>query len=191
MPAPAAGLATLLCRNDTWLESTSPSTFCRKLQNWMRLVTNRWLAGTWVHSSSGGGGTSSDGPRYAHSTPPRSCTGYAVVRTLDLKSDSGGSLGMSTQVPSVSNFQPWYTQRKPFSSLRPKNSDAPRCGQLWLTSPTRPLVSRNETRSSPSKRTRTGSESVVGSSDERANGCQNRLNRSPIGVPRPTRVSRS
>lgn len=36
-----------------------------------------------------------------------------------LKSDSAGPLGMSTQLPSVSNLQPWYTQRKPDSSLRP------------------------------------------------------------------------
>ena len=35
---------------------------------------------------------------------------------------------MSTQRPSASNFQPWYTQRRPHSSLRPKNRSAPRCG---------------------------------------------------------------
>ena len=35
----------------------------------------------------------------------------------------------------TSNFQPWYTQRRPPSSLRPKNSDAPRCGQLFASRP--------------------------------------------------------
>ena len=55
---------------------------------------------------------------------------------LVLKSDSAGSLGMSTHVPSASNFQPWYTQRRPASSLRPKNSEAPRCGQwFWMSRP--------------------------------------------------------
>jgi hypothetical protein len=32
---------------------------------------------------------------------------------------------MSTQRPSTSNFHPWYTQRRPHSSLRPKKSEAP------------------------------------------------------------------
>ena len=45
------------------------------------------------------------------------------------KSDSAGSLGISMHLPAVSNFQPWYTQRRPLSSLRPKKSEAPRCGQ--------------------------------------------------------------
>jgi len=58
--------------------------------------------------------------------PPASTAGYAVMVTLCLKFDSGGSFGMSTQAPVVSNFHPWYTQRSPASSLRPKNIEAPR-----------------------------------------------------------------
>src|SRR5262252_9595841 len=102
----------------------------------MRLVTMRCDSGTWVHSSSGGGGADWLGPRYAHTTPPLSTVGYAFAVTFDLKSDSAGSLGMSTQVPWASNFQPWYTQRRPASSLRPKNSEAPRWGQLFCSNPT-------------------------------------------------------
>jgi hypothetical protein len=49
-----------------------------------------------------------------------------LIRTLFLKLLSAGSDGMSTQAPVVSNFQPWYTQRRPSSSLRPKNIEAPR-----------------------------------------------------------------
>ncbi len=49
--------------------------------------------------------------------------------TLVLKTLSGGSDGMSTQLPAASNFQPWYTHRSPHSSLRPKNIGARRCGQ--------------------------------------------------------------
>ena len=39
--------------------------------------------------------------------PPRSWHGYDTAFTLLLKSDSAGSLGMSMQLPSTSNFQPW------------------------------------------------------------------------------------
>ena len=38
--------------------------------------------------------------------PFRSTHGYATARTLSLKRLSAGSLGMSTQVPHSSNFQP-------------------------------------------------------------------------------------
>ena len=61
---------------------------------------------------------------YAQITPPVSCVGYAVTRTLCLNSYSGSSLGISTHAPLKSNFQPWNTHRKPFSSLRPSHSDA-------------------------------------------------------------------
>jgi hypothetical protein len=44
---------------------------------------------------------------YTQISPPHSRVGYAVARTLFLKSDSGGSLGMSTQWPATSNFRPW------------------------------------------------------------------------------------
>src|SRR5215467_5672124 len=104
---------------------------------------------------------------------------------------SGGSDGMSTQLPAESNFQPWYTQRSPASSLRPKNIGARRCGQYALTSPTEPVVSRNATRSSPSRRTRTGGPSGSGTSSLISAGSQYRRNRLPIGVPGPTRVSSS
>jgi len=55
---------------------------------------------------------------------------------LSLKALSAGSFGMSTHRPDTSNFQPWYTQRIPQSSLRPKKSAAPRWGQLAASSPT-------------------------------------------------------
>ena len=38
--------------------------------------------------------------------PPSSAVGYAVIRTLCLKSFSSGSFIMSTQAPDTSNFQP-------------------------------------------------------------------------------------
>src|SRR5436309_8399033 len=84
---------------------------------------------------------------YAQITPPASRVGYAVCRILCLKLHSAGSFGMSTQVPFTSNFQPWYTQRSPPSSLRPKNSEAPRCGQYRARRPTCPLVLRKAIRS--------------------------------------------
>src|SRR6266496_5645550 len=99
-------------------------------------------------------------------TPAISTHGYAVALTLDLKSDSIGSLGMSTQLPWTSNFQPWYTQRSPLSSLRPKNSDAPRCGQFSATRPTAPSEPRNATNFSPSRLTRTGVQSDDASSED-------------------------
>ena len=41
-------------------------------------------------------------------------------------------------------------QRMPFSSLRPRNSEAQRCGHLWSMTPTRPELSRNAISFSPS-----------------------------------------
>jgi hypothetical protein len=56
---------------------------------------------------------------YVHTTPPRSLQGYALALTLFLKVLSGGSLGMSKHAPATSNFQPWYTQRRPRSWFLP------------------------------------------------------------------------
>src|SRR5215471_21637720 len=95
---------------------------------------------------------------------------------------------MSTQLPSALKAQPWYRQRIAASSLRPKYSDAPRCGQFSCTSPTRPVVSRNATRFSPSSRTRAGAPPGSGTSAVRQAGVQYRRSSSPISVPGPTRV---
>ena len=62
-----------------------------------------------------------------------------------MKSFSGSSLGISKQVPSASNFQPWKIQRKPHSSLRPRNSEAPQWAQNSSSSPTCPLLSGKTT----------------------------------------------
>ena len=91
-------------------------------------------------SRSGSGGRSSRPRAHIHPDDAASLRAGRQSRlTLDLKSDSAGSFGMSMQRPSTSNFQPWYTQRRPLSSLRPKKSDAPRCGQLLWISPTLPV----------------------------------------------------
>src|SRR5262245_28237164 len=94
---------------------------------------------------------------------------------------------MSTQRPDTSNFQPWYGQRRPHSSLRPKKSEAPRWGQLAGRRPTSPRVSRKTTRFSPSRRTFLGGPSGSGRADEGRHGIQYWRSRSPIGVPGPTR----
>jgi hypothetical protein len=97
---------------------------------------------------------------------------------------------MSTHWPETSNFQPWYTQRRPHCSLRPKNSDAPRCGQLLAMKPGLPCESRQAIRSSPRMRTRFGSPS--GSiSQEYTSGSQYWRMSCPAGVPGPTRHSSS
>src|SRR6266851_7954147 len=98
---------------------------------------------------------------------------------------------MSTHWPSASNFQPWYTQRSPHSSLRPRKSEAWRCGQRSSRSPMRPRLSRKATSSSPSSFTRTGGQSGSGSSHPSSAGSQYRRMVAPIGVPGPTRVTRS
>ena len=92
---------------------------------------------------------------------------------------------MSTHAPLTSNFQPWYTHLIPHSSLRPKNSGAPRCGQYESTNPGVPFESRNAIRFSPSSFTRTGGQSAEGISSLRHAGIQNLRNRSPMGVPLP------
>src|SRR5213594_956322 len=121
----------------------------------------------------------------------RSTHGYAVAWIFDLKLLSSGSLGMSTQCPSQLYFQPWYTQRRPSSSLRPKKRDAPRCGQWFWMSPILPDVTRKAMRFSPRSRTRTGAPSRSGSSLVMRAGIQYWRSRSPVGVPRPTRQSSS
>src|ERR1700733_10119261 len=95
---------------------------------------------------------------------------------------------MSTHWPSTLNAHPWYTQRSVAPSLRPKYSDAPRCGQFSSTRPTRPRVSLNATRFSPSSRTRAGGLPGSGISAVRHAGVQYRRSSSPISVPGPTRV---
>ena len=57
------------------------------------------------------------GPMYVHTIPPDSRTGYDVMR---IRWENGcSSERWSTHCPVTSNFQPWYVQRSPHSSLRP------------------------------------------------------------------------
>src|SRR5436190_402906 len=79
----------------------------------------------------------------------------------------------------------------PHSSLRPKKSEAPRCGQCASTTPTCPSLSLKATRSSPSRRSRAGGQSGSGISPGSSAGSQKRRNSSPMGVPGPTRHRRS
>src|SRR6185312_13996990 len=54
-----------------------------------------------------------------------------------------------------------------------------------------PFESRKATRSSPSRRRRTGGQSALGNSSASIAGSQNRRNSSPMGVPGPTRHANS
>ncbi len=125
MPNPASRR----CRNVLCTVSIPPSSPCSQPVGCTTLVTPRCVSGTCVHSICGVGGLESAGPMYVHTIPPNSSVGYAVIFTLSLKLDSAGSEGMSTQSPCTSNFHPWYTQRIPASSFRPKKRLARRCGQ--------------------------------------------------------------
>src|SRR5712691_6066394 len=153
------------------------------------LKTWRWLLGTLSHSKPGSGGTFCFGPMKTQSMPALSSTGYDVSFTFSLYASPSVQLGISTQLPSTSNFQPWYTQRRPHSSLRPKNNGALRCGQKASTMAALPLVSLKAMRSSPRSLSRTGSQSGPGNSSDNNAGIQKRRNNSPIGVPGPTCVS--
>jgi hypothetical protein len=79
------------------------------------------------------------------------------MRSLNV--ELSGSEGMSTQLPSTSYFQPWYEQRSPHSSLRPKKSEAVRWLQNSSRSPIRPRESRKAMSCSPSSFSRTGGQS--------------------------------
>src|SRR5258708_5915914 len=79
-------------------------------------------------------------------------------------------------------------QRMPPSSLRPRNSEAQRCGQRWSMTPTRPALSRNAISFSPSSISRTGAPSRTSSEDCAAGIQYCRIN-SPMTVPGPTCVS--
>src|SRR3954449_11969862 len=81
-------------------------------------------------------------------------------------------------------------QRMPFSSLRPRNSEAQRCGHLWSMTPTRPELSRNAINFSPSSARRIGSPSAFSSDDIAAGTQYCRINSSMI-VPGPTRTRSS
>ena len=111
----------------------------------------------------------------------------AGTRSLNVL--ASGSLGMSTHAPETSNFQPWYTHRRPQSSLRPKYSDAPRWGQCSSTSASRPAVSRKATNRSPSSVTRTGARSASATSHANGAGIQYRRIKRPIAVPGPASVT--
>src|SRR5215212_6257512 len=78
----------------------------------------------------------------------------------------------------------------PFSSLRPKNSEAQRCGHLWSMTPTRPELSRKAISCSPSSISRIGGPSAF-SSDDIAAGSQYCRISLPIVVPGPTRTRSS
>src|SRR5579864_5279758 len=117
----------------------SPSPACSQLHSRCMAVTLYSPSGNILDSMLGRGGGVSRSPIYVHTTPPRSWHGYATARTFVRKSDSAGSLGISTHAPDVANFHPWYTHLRPPSSFLPKNSEAPRCGQLCARRPTRPV----------------------------------------------------
>src|SRR6201996_4108784 len=109
-----------------------------------------------------------------------------------------GSFGMSMQRPSMSYFQPWYTQRRPQFpsrdsrlSLRPKYSDARRCAQCSSSAPSRPSASRHTTSRSPISVTRTGGHCGSATSSASRAGTQNLRRSWPMGVPDPVLVSNS
>src|SRR5882672_9552237 len=79
-------------------------------------------------------------------------------------------------------------QRMPPCSLRPRNSEAQRCGQRWSITPTRPALSRKAISFSPISISRTGAPSRSSSDDFSAGSQYCRIS-SPIAVPAPTRVS--
>ena len=85
---------------------------------------------------------------------------------------SGSTFGMSMHLPSTSYFQPWWMQRRPHSSLRPKNRFERRCAHQGSIKPTRPLLSRKAISSSPITLTRIGGLSGTGISRDSATGSQ-------------------
>src|SRR5437762_3780756 len=78
----------------------------------------------------------------------------------------------------------------PFSSLRPRNKEAQRCGQRWSITPTRPELSRKAINCSPRSNRRSGAPSRS-SSDDIAAGSQYSRISPPITVPGPTRTRSS
>lgn len=74
----------------------------------------------------------------------------------------------------------------PRSWMEPYSSDAPRCTQCACSRPTRPLLSRKATSSSPRIFRKCG---VSVSSMDMQTGCQKLRMYSPVGVPGPTSVS--
>src|SRR5215470_9804557 len=101
-----SSMAKYWCRYEMWAESRLPSIDCTQLQVDSCLPTRHWSGDSESEPKSRKGVMLDSGPMYVHTIPPDSCVGYATAFTLSLKSDSAGSLGMSTHRPVTSNFQP-------------------------------------------------------------------------------------
>src|SRR5205809_1830894 len=93
----------------------------------------------------------------------------------------------ASQLPLAQRFQRVLI----FSLEEPIIGRSPRQQKKASSRPTCPSVSRNAIKSSERMRMRTGAQSGLGSSRERATGSQKRRNKLPIGVPGPVRQSRS
>jgi hypothetical protein len=89
-------------------------------------------SGVGANAGGSNAGISAAGPMYTHTNPPASWDGYVLCLTLLLSVLCAGSDGTSTTLPSTSIFQPWYRQRSPHSSLRPRTRDARRCGTVLV-----------------------------------------------------------
>jgi len=103
-------------------------------------------------------GTGSMSPIQAHTTPRRSSTGYAFVRTLPGMPEPGPSWMQARNWPVPSNVQPWYGQLsvpEPGKRTCPPDRLAPRCGQRSASACALP-PSRQNTMSSPRSRRLTG-----------------------------------
>src|ERR1700730_16423292 len=104
---------TGIWRKEKCAVSIPPSQACAQLHCWSFFETKRWAGGTTENSSSGSTGSCAGGPRYAQTKSPHSRVGYQEAGTRSRNVLSGGIVGISTQRPATSNFQPWYTQRRP------------------------------------------------------------------------------
>src|SRR5689334_20252881 len=160
------------CRLEPGAESIEPSSTCAQLHAACILTIAYLMPGVGAQAGGSNSRISSLGPSHAQTKPPASRTGQDLCFSDFMSAEPSGSEDISTMLPSTSNFQPWYRQRSPHSSLRPKTSEAPRCGQCSGSTPSLPLESRNTTRSSPTSRDLTGAPSASATSSERQTGSQ-------------------
>ena len=107
MTARAPAPTIRLCRNEKCAVSMPPSHDCAQLHCWS-FFDDEPVAGRQQRElDSGKAGGAPGGPKYAQTNRPTRAWGSASADPAAQPARHGRIVGMSTQRPSTSNFQPW------------------------------------------------------------------------------------
>ena len=190
-PSTGADGMSVECRLELCAELIAPSTTCAQLHLICIFTMLIRVVGVGAQVGVSNAGRSAAGPIYTQTKPPASCVEYAVCLTRSGNRLSGASLAISSTLPSTSNFQPMIQAAQPALLIAAQHQGGAAVRQCAPSAPSRPAVSRNSTRSSPSRRIASGGASGSMISSDRQAGIQCRRMIWPIGASPSTRHSRS